>query len=260
MNKKKEVFLLVFLILLLFAINYRFLDSKFTEFLEESDFGIVERIVDGDTLIVNGNSTRLLGINTPERGEKYYNEAKSFLSETTLNKTVELKKSNEDKDRYNRLLRYVFIDEKNIDLELVKQGFANLYFPSGKDIYYNNFRNAWEECLIKNINLCEKSSDECAKCVELKELNVKTQTITLYNNCTLDCNLDEWSIKDEGRKKFIFNDFILNSRSEVNIIVGNKTNRDDILFWNDEEYVWTSSGDTLFLRDEEGGLVVWRNY
>jgi hypothetical protein len=47
---------------------------------------------------------------------------------------------------------------------------------------------------------------------------------------------------------------------KISIIVGNKTNSDDVLYWNDEEYVWTSSGDTLFLRDENGKLVIWESY
>ena len=259
MNRKRDVFLLVFLILLLFAINYRFLDSKLAEFLEESEFGIVERIIDGDTLIINGNSTRLLGVNTPEKGEKYYNEAKNFLSEKTLNKTVKLEYIGDKYDMYNRILAYIIIGEENINIEIVKGGFANLYIYNS-DKYTNELKQAWKECLINNKYFCEKSDDECSNCIELKELNVKTQTIVLYNNCTFDCSLNDWIIKDEGRKKFVFNDFILNSRKEVKIIVGNKTNTRDILYWNDEEYVWTSSGDTLFLRDEEGKLVLWKGY
>lgn len=259
MNKKRDVFLLIVLILLLFAINYKFLDNKLTEFLEESDFGIVERVIDGDTAIINGNSTRLLGINTPEKGEKYYNEAKNLLSETTLNKTVKLEYIGDKYDKYGRTLAYVILDDKNINSEIVKKGFANLYIYN-KDKYTNELKQAWEECIAKEINLCEKSDDECANCIELKELNVKNQTVVLYNNCSFSCNLNQWTIKDEGRKKFIFNDFTLNSNKGAKIIVGNKTSNNNILYWNDEEYVWTSTGDTLFLRDENGKLVVWKNY
>jgi len=259
MNKKKEVFLLVLLILLLFAVNYRFIDNAFVDFLEESDIGVVERIVDGDTLIINGNSTRLLGINTPERGEKYYNEAKNFLSELVLNKTVKLEYIEDRYDLYKRTLAYIILDDKNINSEIVRSGFANLYIYNS-DKYTGELKRAWQECIENNKYLCEKSNNECAKCIELKELDVKTQTLVLYNNCSFNCNLDKWTIKDEGRKKFVFNQFILNSRKEIKIIVGNKTNSNDVLYWKDEEYVWTSGGDTLFLRDENNKLVLWRNY
>jgi len=259
MNKKRNIFLLVFFMLLLFAVNYRFLDTKVIEFLEESETGIVERIVDGDTLIVNENSTRLLGINTPEKGEKYYSEAKAFLSNLTLNKTVKLEYMGDKYDKYGRTLAYILIGEKNINTEIVRNGLGNTYIYNS-DKYTNKLRQAWDECIANGKNLCEKSNNECAECIELKKLDVKTQTVILHNNCSFDCNLNKWAIKDEGRKKFVFLNFILTGNKEISIIVGNRTNSNDVLYWNDEEYVWTSGGDTLFLRDEEGKLILWRGY
>jgi micrococcal nuclease len=159
MNKRKEILLLAFLLLLFFAVNYGFLDTRVTEFLEESDTGIVERVIDGDTIVVNETSIRLLGINTPERGEKYYQEARNFLEKVALNKTVELKYGKEKKDLYGRTLAYIFIDEANVNKELVDEGYANFYFPSGKDAYYGSFVRAWEHCLTNNKYLCEKSQN-----------------------------------------------------------------------------------------------------
>ena len=46
----------------------------------------------------------------------------------------------------------------------------------------------------------------------------------------------------------------------MKIKVGNETNRNNVLFWKDEDYVWTSTGDSLFLRDEKGRLVIYENY
>ncbi len=260
MNRKRGIFFLVILVLIFFAVNYGFLNEKITGFAEESDTGIVERVVDGDTAIINGNSTRLLGVNTPERGEKYYQEAKSFLEMVALNKTVKLVYGGERRDRYGRVLAYIFIDGKSVNKELVDEGYANFYFPSGKDSYYSSFVKAWEHCLANNKYICEKSTDECAKCVELKKLDVAKQEIIFYNNCSFSCSLNVWTIKDEGRKKFIFGNFILEANEEVSVVVGNKTNTENTLYWRNEEYVWTQGGDTLFLRDEEGKLVLWKNY
>jgi micrococcal nuclease len=259
-NKKrnKQKLLLLFLILILFAVDYPFINKALNNWLVDYELGIVERVVDGDTLVVNGTSVRLLGINTPERGEKYYQEAKEFLENLTLNKLVRLERGKEDRDLYNRSLRYISVGGENVNLRLVEEGFANFYFPEGKDRHYNGFKDAWESCIEKNVNLCESSEDKCASCVILKNFNLKEQSFTLKNNCGFSCGLDDWSVKDEGRKNFIFPHYIL--EEEVEIKVGEEKNTDAILYWGGESYVWTKTGDSLFLRDEDNKLVLWHSY
>jgi len=259
MKKRNKFYILIFLIFLLILINYNSLDSILINFFDESEFFYVERVIDGDTFVVNKTSVRLLGINTPEKGEGYYAEAKEFLSQKVLNKSVKLEFGKEKYDLYKRMLAYVFTDE-NVNLQLVENGFANFYFPSGKDKYYTAFYVAWENCIKRNINLCEKSRDKCVNCVFLKELDVNLQKIIFENTCDFDCNLNNWWIKDEGRKKFVFNKFILKKNSYVEIVVGNFTETSQKLFWKNEKYVWTKTGDTLFLRDSFGKLVLWKNY
>ncbi len=229
-------------------------------FLDESKIISVERIIDGDTIVVTNNThVRLLGINTPEKGERYYKKAKDFLANMISNKTIKLEYGKDKTDLYGRTLAYIILDRKNINFESVKNGFANVYILDDKK-YEKELRKAWEECIKENKNLCEKSEDKCADCIELKELNYKTQELIFYNKCDFDCNLDEWNIKDEGRKNFYFQNFILRKNNEVKIVIGNETNTNDILYWKKEKYVWTSTGDTLFLRDKEGRLVLWKNY
>jgi len=262
MNKKqKQVYLLIVLIFLLFIINYSFFDRLLINFLDEGEKAFVNRVIDGDTLVIHDNeSVRLLGINSPEKNEKYYQEAKEFLNKKTLNKTITLKFGKDKHDRYGRLLAYVFFDGKNINLELVEEGLANFYFPSGKDQYYNDFKKAWEDCIKEEKNLCESPKDKCSDCIKLREFDYKNQKTIFYNKCDFDCELTNWIIKDEGRKKFIFPNFILKRNKEFIVSVGEKTNTESNLFWSGEDYVWTSSGDTLFLRDREGKLVLWESY
>lgn len=260
MNRKGEIVLLVFLVVLIVGINYKFIDSSVEGFLDEGETATVERVIDGDTIVVeNDTHVRLLGINTPEKGEIYYQEAKDFLSNLTLNKTIRLEYGQEREDLYGRTLAYIILEGNNINAEQVRNGFANLYIYNN-DKYTNELKESWDECIAKGKNLCEKSQEECTDCIELKELNVKNQTAIFYNNCSFDCSLAGWNIKDEGRKNFFFPDFTLTSNKEVSIIVGNRTNSENILYWAGEDYVWTAGGDTLFLRDEKGKLVLWKNY
>ena len=155
--KQKQIILLVFLILLLFTINYPFLNRAVEDFLSDFKIARVDRIIDGDTIEINGSSVRLLGMNTPERNQRYYLESKEFLEKLVLNKTVRLESGKEEYDRYGRILAYLYINMENVNLKLVEEGLANFYFPSGKDIYYNKFIEAWDICIENKKNLCEKS-------------------------------------------------------------------------------------------------------
>jgi micrococcal nuclease len=247
MHKKTQIIILIVLILLLIGINYPFLDSSLENFLMDYETGIVKRVIDGDTIIVNNESVRLLGINTPEKGEKYYGEAKEFLEELILDKKVRLEGN--EKDKYYRKLRYIFLGNQNINLRLIKEGFANVYIL-GHEEHEEELRNVWNKCLVKNKNLCEKSKDKCTNCIELKKFDYRNQEVIFYNDCGFDCDLNDWIIKDEGRKKFVFQDFVLEKNKEVKI-----TAKDF-----GEDYVWTKTGDTLFLRDKEGRLVLWESY
>ena len=185
---RKEVFALILLILILFVIDYPFLDSFLIKTFNERDPVIINRIIDGDTVKVGEESVRFLGINTPEKGEEYYEEAKEYLENRILNKTGYLEYGKERYDRYKRKLAYLFLENKNLNLEIVENGLGNYYFPDGKDKYYFQFEKAWEECIEKNINLCEKSKDKCAGCISLEDFDYENEIILLKNICSFECH------------------------------------------------------------------------
>lgn len=201
MRKKSLEFLLLLILIAVFiAMNYTSLNTFVTKNISPETTIQVSRVIDGDTVVDENNlHYRMLGINTPEKGEYLYNEAKKFNEGQTLNKTLTVE--SKGKDLYDRELAYLYDGEKNINLELVREGYANTYFPEGKDIHYVEFANAWEDCLNRNVNLCEKSTNKCASCIELRGWDFNNQEVELYNNCNLNCNLSKWTIKDEGRKK-----------------------------------------------------------
>jgi micrococcal nuclease len=117
--------------------------------LEDGAKKLVTKVIDGDTFLMEGGySVRILGVDADERGYPCYEVAKNRLEELILNKEVKLEKGKEDFDQYCRYLRYVFLDEKNISLELVKEGLAVARF-SPEDVKYR-----------EEISLAEKEARE----------------------------------------------------------------------------------------------------
>ena len=85
----------------------------------------VVRVIDGDTVELNtGDIVRYISVDTPERNEQGWLEAGMRNLELVLNKRVELIKGDRDKDIYDRLLRDLIVDNKNISLILIDEGLA----------------------------------------------------------------------------------------------------------------------------------------
>lgn len=90
---------------------------------------IVTNVIDGDTIVISGGErVRLLGIDTLEKGEFFYKESKGRMEQLVENKEVMLEKEGDNKDQYGRLLRYIFLNDTNINLQMVEEGFAICYF------------------------------------------------------------------------------------------------------------------------------------
>lgn len=95
----------------------------------------VLKVFDGDTILVTAMdlvfSIRLCGIDSPEIGygdqesQPFGQEAKAYLENLLFSGEVTLK--NHGADIYHRQLAEVFADGKNINIEMIKQGLAEVY-------------------------------------------------------------------------------------------------------------------------------------
>lgn len=98
----------------------------------------VSRVIDGDTVeLEDGKRLRLIGIDTPEKGDCYSQEATNKAKELLEGQEVTLEKDVSETDRYGRLLRYIWKGETLINEQLVKEGYASSYsYPP--DIKYQD--------------------------------------------------------------------------------------------------------------------------
>lgn len=115
----------------------------------------VSSVLDGDTLRIKyqgkTQSVRLLGIDAPESTKTRYKhlecfgiEAKNYLKALVDKKkiTLQFDTSQDQKDLYDRLLAYVFLDDKNINQTMIEDGYAKEYTYKTPYSYQSQFKQA----------------------------------------------------------------------------------------------------------------------
>ena len=113
--------------------------------------GVIERVVDGDTIVVNNEKIRLLNVDTEE--SVHPNEEKNtwFGAMTSRYVTREINKKEtilqcSGKDKYLRRLCFVFIDGENFNVELVRGGWSKYETKWGDaGVYHEDFIKAEKE-------------------------------------------------------------------------------------------------------------------
>lgn len=100
-------------------------------------YATVARIVDGDTLVLQGGArVRLVQIDAPEAGAECYSAASTRelrrLAPPGARVVLESDTRLDRVDRYGRLLRYVHAGGRNVNVELVRRGAATPWFYGGE--------------------------------------------------------------------------------------------------------------------------------
>jgi endonuclease YncB( thermonuclease family) len=123
--------------------------------------GTVTKVSDGDTIhLTTPEQTklkvRLYGIDAPEtvkinnrtgqvskEGQPYGNEAWRALENKIMGKQVRLDIL--DIDKYRRMVGMIYLDDRNINLEMVREGYAEAYVEYLKPPYRSEFIEAERE-------------------------------------------------------------------------------------------------------------------
>lgn len=130
--------------------------------------GYVVKVVDGDTITVNADGTklkvRLYGIDTPEtekmsrktgvvfkEGQPYGEEAWRVLEDKVGGQKIHLDIM--DVDRYRRMVSMVWKGSRNINQEMVSEGWAWAYRKYLKGAYASEFIQDEEQARKKRLGL-----------------------------------------------------------------------------------------------------------
>jgi micrococcal nuclease len=117
---------------------------------------VVKRVIDGDTVeLFNGTVLRYTAITAPEEGEDFAEEATKLNKELAEGKEIKLEYDNYTSDKFGRILAYPIIDNKNICVELVRKGMAELviYQKRKPFIYQVQLLEAQEQAKQKKLGI-----------------------------------------------------------------------------------------------------------
>jgi len=134
----------------------------------------VTRIVDGDTIECDGKvRVRLIGVDSPERDQEPFGTAATagLASMLLVGSTVELEPDVEPRDRYDRVLAYVWSEGRMTNWLMVRYGWAvPIVFPPNVQ-YVDFFRSARDQARMERRGLwsvdgfrCEPAAHRARRC------------------------------------------------------------------------------------------------
>lgn len=241
------------------------LPSPATNLPIPTDLEIVQvaSVVDGDTIeLSDGRRVRYIGLNTPERGQPFYEEAKAANERLVSGLRVGLERDLESFDQYGRILAYVWVNKQMANLELLHLGFGNTFTIQPNVRYETEFRAAEQQAREAGRGLWATST-ATLKIVELQadapgsdRDNPNGEWLEIANQGNEAVNLDRYSIKDEANHIYTFGAFTLKPGATVRLHSGQGRDTASALYWGlAGDSVWNNDSDTAFLRDAAGALV-----
>ena len=223
----------------------------------------VAAVIDGDTIeLTNGRRVRYIGINTPERDQPYYNEAREANQRLVGGKQVQLERDLDSFDQYGRILAYVWVDGVMANQEIVKQGFANAFTVPPNVRYEAQIRAAEQEAREAGRGLWA-GSDAPLKIVHIEadapgddRENPNGEWIEIANQGNELVQMQGYTLKDEANHIYTFGNFTVRPGGSFRLYSGQGQDGETELYWGlAGDSVWNNSGDAAFLRDAQGALV-----
>jgi endonuclease YncB( thermonuclease family) len=118
-------------------------------------------VIDGDTIVVSigeeRETVRIVAIDTPEFGECYFNNAQVRLLELLKQPFTLHKKPLKNRDTYDRLLRYIEVNGKDVGSILIEEGYAEHWDRDQHPLFHEYQRleaqakkeenGQWKNCL-----------------------------------------------------------------------------------------------------------------
>lgn len=249
---------------------------------QTEETAVVTRVVDGDTIIVNLNGTeerlRYIGMDTPETDEPYFDQATEANRLLVDGQTVRLVRDVSNRDRYGRLLRYVYLpDGTFVNAALVRQGWARAAAYPPDTAHADEFAQLEAEAYAARLGIWQNMlflpllvNGGGVTAVPPTEVQIGIATI-FYDGLVPQVESDEYAVivnwgdtavtltgwrlnaGDEGQD-FYFPDYLL-PPGESCAVFTNEIHPECGFSFGSSRALWANTGDCDYLYDSTGSLV-----
>ena len=251
---------------------------------DSDGLAVVTSVTDGDTfdVVIDGraDTIRLIGVDTPERGECLADDAATRLTELLDTESITLAVDVSDRDDYDRLLRYVWAGEVFVNEELVEEGLAiaRRYEPDTAEA--ERFESAQDRAQAAGLGLwspeacgpAATNTDASAHRLRVDwieadapgddSLALNGEWVRIVNGASASISLEGWSLRDESSShRYAFPPVVVEPGESVTVYSGCGVDTADALHWcSTRSAIWNNGGDTAFLIDPAGNTASSLSY
>lgn len=240
-------------------------------------------VYDGDTITTaHGEKIRIIGVNAPENGKEYDDEATELVQNLVLNKNITITVCENPRDRYGRTLASVINEEKkNIAIELLKNGLAKKYYisPCGKDTK-ELFENLEKQAQDNKVGIWSEKKNEESEEEENSFIlggglvlieahpnakdpdneNLNDEYLIIKNTGSESINLKGFLLHDEQNHIYTIPDITIESNDTLTIYTGKGSTTNTQYYLNLEAPIWNNSGDTLTIKDTSNTMLLQKTF
>lgn len=246
------------------------------------------KVVDGDTIEVAFENrverVRYIGVDTPESGDRCAAEATDANRRMVEGKQLLLVRDAENRDRYGRLLRYVYAGDTFVNLKLVEFGLAGPLRIRPNDRHAETIaaaaraaRRDGTGCLWDPIALAKKQAETAAatptptpaRRVMVERFhydaagpdadNLNDEYVVLIN-LGEPVDVSGWTVTDTSSHSYRFSSYVWQTGTRITLHSGSGQDGDGRFYWGLGTPVWNNREDELALKDGEGNWVLSYGY
>lgn len=166
--------------------------------------GTVTQVVDGDTIVVLASdgityTVRYIGIDAPESGMPFSQEASAANTALVLSQPVTLIQDVSETDQYGRLLRYVLVGDRLVNLELVRMGLASAQAWLPDTVCAEAFQTAESEARTAQLGMwaATPTPEPSAPRLVIVTVNKREEFVDIQNQGEADIDLSGWNLVSE---------------------------------------------------------------